>query len=47
MVGGGAGWDLPEVRPCVQAAVVLGLEAGRIRAIYLVANPEKLERLDP
>lgn len=29
-----------------QAAIVLGIEAGRIRAIYLVANPEKLIRLD-
>jgi len=25
---------------------VLGVEAGRIRAVYLVANPEKLQTLD-
>jgi RNA polymerase sigma-70 factor (ECF subfamily) len=29
-----------------QAAIVLGIAGGRIRAIYLVANPEKLIRLD-
>ena len=29
-----------------QAAIVLGVEAGRIRAVYLVANPEKLQTLD-
>jgi RNA polymerase sigma-70 factor, ECF subfamily len=29
-----------------QAAIVLGVQKGRIRAIYLVANPEKLQTLD-
>jgi DNA-directed RNA polymerase specialized sigma24 family protein len=30
-----------------EAAIVLGLRSGRIGAIYLVANPEKLETLQP
>lgn len=30
----------------LQAAIVLGVAGGRVRAVYLVANPEKLARLD-
>jgi RNA polymerase sigma-70 factor (ECF subfamily) len=30
----------------LQAAIVLGVAGGRVRAIYLVANPEKLAWLD-
>ena len=30
----------------LQAAIVLGVAGGRVRAIYLVANPDKLSRLE-
>ncbi len=30
----------------LQAAIVLGVAGGRVRAVYLVANPEKLARLE-
>ena len=33
-------------RGALQAAIVLGVAGGRVRAVYLVANPEKLARLD-